>query len=325
MGRIEHRRPRPGHGDTRVGPRRLPPVGFAFLGLAAVAAVIELWPIVNAIWIGATTWPGEVPRLLPQVARAAGMVVLPAAVAWASPTRYRTNGWLWKGALIVAIVQLLRYAVDFARDAVLNWLIEGGASIDDPAPMLINIGIGLALASLAVLGVWALGEGIKDAGGQSRVAVAVSVVASIALGLLLVVPAFMGGVTLGIELIPDLLSVAINMLFVLANGLLAGRAIAGVIRGLRPVGAWRGGAIGATVVFLVPVLSLGVLLVNSYLLDSADGIAIPFLGVASWFGWPLVALSLAAGMGRLPAAVPGAAGSGFVMRGRPRHVPAPAA
>src|SRR4051812_1082766 len=66
MGRIEHRRPRPGHGDTRVGPRRLPPVGFAFLGLAAVAAVIELWPIVNAIWIGATTWPGEVPRLLPQ-------------------------------------------------------------------------------------------------------------------------------------------------------------------------------------------------------------------------------------------------------------------
>ena len=300
-------------------------VGRVFLALAAVVAVIELWPIANAIWIGATDWPGDVPQLLPQAARAAAMVVLPAAVAWASPKRYRANGWLWNGAVLVSVIQLLRYPVDFGRDALINAFLEGGGDLGDPVPTVLNLGVGLALAFLAILGVWALSEGLKDAGGRSTSAVVVAAAAAVVLGLLLVVPAFMAGLTLDLNLVPDLLSVAVNSLYVFANALLAGRAIAGVLRVLRPALAWRAGAVGGSVVFLVPVLSLGALLVSSYLLPADAPLSVPFLGVATYFGWPLVAIAIALGMGRLERRAPSLVGSGFVMRGRPRHTPAPAA
>jgi hypothetical protein len=302
----------------------LPVVGRVFLGLAAVVAVIELWPIANAISIGATDWPGDIPQLLPQAARAAAMVVLPAAVAWASPKRYRANGWLWNGAVLVSVIQLLRYPVDFGRDALINSFLEGGGDLGDPVPTVLNLGVGLALAFLAILGVWALSEGLKDAGGRSTSAVVVAAAAAAVLGLLLVVPAFMTGLTLDLNLVPDLLSVAVNSLYVFANALLAGRAIAGVRRALRPALAWRAGAVGGSVGFLVPVLSLGALLVSSYLLPADAPFSVPFLGVATYFGWPLVAIAIALGMGRLERRAPSLVGSGFVMRGRPRHTPAPA-
>jgi hypothetical protein len=324
LGRIEHRQTRRGSA-TRHDLGTLPVVGRVFLVLAALTAVIELWPIANAISIGATTWPGEVPNLLPQAARAAGMVILPAAVAWASPTRYRTNGWLWNGALLVALIQLLRYPVDLARDAAITSLLDGGADLGDPVPLILNLGVGLGLAFLAILGVWALSEGLKDAGGRSTVAVVVAAVAGIALGMLLVVPAFMAGATLDLGFVPDLLSVVVNSLYVFANALLAGRAIAGALRRLRPVAAWRAGAVGGSVVFIIPVLSLTVILVSSYLLPADAPVSVPYLGVATYFGWPLVAIAIALGMGRLERPAPGHVGSGFVMRGRPRHTPAPAA
>ncbi|HEY3334547.1 MAG TPA: hypothetical protein VGK16_04850 [Candidatus Limnocylindrales bacterium] len=297
-------------------------IGWAFVALAVVVGVIELWPIVEAISIGATAWPGDLPQLLPNVARAAAMVILPAAVAWASPTRHRANAWLWKGALLVALVQVVRYPAEFARDAVLSALLAGGADLGEPVLMLVNVGVGLGLALLAVLGVWALSEGIKDAGGRSTVAVVFATLVAVALGLLLVVPAFMAGAVLDLRLVPDLLSVLVNMLFVFANALLAGRCVAGALRGARPVAAWRAGAIGGVVLFLVPVLSLAVLLANAYLLGQDSPMSIPFMGVATYFGWPLLALALGMGMGRLAAPAPRLVGSGFVMRGRARHIPA---
>jgi hypothetical protein len=239
--------------------------------------------------------------------------------------RYRTNGWLWNGALLVAVIQLLRYPVDLARDAAITSLLDGGADLGDPVPLVLNLGVGLGLAFLAILGVWALSEGLKDAGGRSTIAVVVAAVAGIVLGILLVVPAFMAGATLDLGLVPDLLSVVVNSLYVFANALLAGRAIAGVLRGLRPATAWRAGAIGGSVVFTIPVLSLTVILVSSYLLPADSPISVPYLGVATYFGWPLVAIATALGMGRLGRAAPSHVGSGFVMRGRPRHTPAPAA
>ena len=322
MGRIEHRRRR-GPAARGTGLRRLPVVGVVFVALAALVAVLELWPIVTELSLGTTTWPGEIPQLLPGAARAAAMVLLPAAVAWGSPTRYRVNGWLWKGALIVAVIQVLRYPLDAARDAILGALVEGGAELNDPVPMLVNVGVGLGLAALSILGVWALGEGLKDAGGRSRVAVVVAGVLAVSLGLLLLVPAFMAGtVTLTLALVPDLLSVLLNVLYVFANALLAGRAIAGALRGVRPALAWRVGAIGGAVVFLVPVLSLALLLLNSYVLTDGTPLSFSFLGVMTCLGWPLVALALAMGMGRIAAPTPSLVGSGFVMRGRAHFAPA---
>ena len=253
------------------------------------------------------------------------MVALPATVAWASPARYRANRWLWNGALLVAVIQLARYPVDFARDALISSILEGGGDLSGTVPTAINIGVGLSLAFLSILGVWALSEGLKDAGGRSTVAVVVAAVVGVALALLLVVPPFMAGATLDLNLLPDLLSVAVNSLYVFANALLAGRAIAGVVRRLRPPIAWRAGAIGGSVVFLVPVLSLSALLVSSYLLPADGAISVPFLGVATYFGWPLVAIAVGMGMGRIERPAPSLVGTGFVMRGRPRQTPAPTA
>ena len=53
-----------------------------------------------------------------------------------------------------------------------------------------------------------------------------------------------------------------------------------------------------------------------------EPVAIPYLGVATYFGWPLFAVALAMGMGRLPVRSPQALGSGFNVRGRARFVPA---
>ena len=72
-----------------------------------------------------------------------------------------------------------------------------------------------------------------------------------------------------------------------------GGRIAGALRGVRPAAAWRAGAVGGSVVFLVPVLSLASLLANTYLLAPDSGFSVPFLGLATYFGWPLVAIALA--------------------------------
>ena len=93
-------------------------------------------------------------------------------------------------------------------------------------------------------------------------------------------------------------------------------------RGVRPALAWRVGAIGGAVVFLVPVLSLALLLLNSYVLTDSTPLSFSFLGVMTYLGWPLVALALAMGMGRIAAPTPSLVGSGFVMRGRAHFAPA---
>jgi hypothetical protein len=45
---------------------------------------------------------------------------------------------------------------------------------------------------------------------------------------------------------------------------------------------------------------------------------VPFLGAASLLGWPLFAVALAAGMGRVSASTTRGRSAGFVLRGTPR-------
>lgn len=114
MARIEHRRNVGGGGRPAPSLARLPLIAKSFLGFAVLTAVLELWSVPVAWWQGATEWPALVPRLAPEAARAAAMVALPAAVAWGNPVRHRTNVWLWRGAVLVALVQLLRYPASLA-------------------------------------------------------------------------------------------------------------------------------------------------------------------------------------------------------------------
>ncbi|HEX5828982.1 MAG TPA: hypothetical protein VFY23_15765 [Candidatus Limnocylindrales bacterium] len=294
-------------------------MGWVFVLLAVGVAAIELWPVADAWWLGVSEWWQEVPNLLPEAARTGAMLLLPAAVAWGSPRRYRANAWLWKGALIIAIVQLLRYPVDFVRDAVIQGLTDGGAGFDDPLVLLSNLGVGLGLAVVSVLGVWALSEGVKDGGGRSRVAIVVAALVALVMGILYIVPSAMAGLEMSTELVTGLLSVAVNVLYLFAQGLLAGRAVAGVARRVAPRRAWAVGALGGVVLFAVPVVSLSVALANYFLIQPGAGIiSIPFFNVLPFFGWPAVAIGLAAGMARLQAPAPSLVGTGFVMKGKPR-------
>jgi hypothetical protein len=291
------------------------------IALGVLVAAIELWPIVTAWSLGVTEWWSELPQRLPAAARSGAMVMLPAAVAWGTPDRDRRNRWLWTGAMIVAATQLLRYPVNVASRWLYTTLIEGGTDPSDPLVTVISLGIALVLAVGSVLGIWALGEGLKDSGGRSEIAVVVALVVTIGFGLLLGIPSVMAGLRVDLEVVASLVSLVVNLLFLFVEGLLAGRAIAGALNGARPAGAWRAGAVAAVVLWVLPILSLVTLLVSTFVL--VDGtLSVPYLGVATYFGWPLFAVALALGMGRLPVRSPNAAGSSFLVQGTARFTPA---
>jgi hypothetical protein len=301
--------------------RGLPPLALLSLGLGVVVAAIELWPIVSAWFIGATEWWSGVPERLPLAARSAAMVMLPAAVAWGTPDRDRRNRWLWTGAMIVAATQLLRYPVSVAWTWLFTTLFEGGTDLSDPLITLLSLGIALLLAAGSVLGTWALAEGLKDGGGRSDVAVVVALVVAIVFGLLLGIPSLMAGLRVDTELLASVVSLIVNLLLLFVAGLLAGRAVAGAINGATPAGAWRAGAVGAVLLWVLPILSLVTLLVGSFLLVDTP-LALPYLGATSSFGWPLFAVAVALGMGRLPVRSANAVGTSYLVRGTVRFTPA---
>ena len=76
----------------------------------------------------------------------------------------------------------------------------------------------------------------------------------------------MAGLRVDMELVASLVSLVVNLLLLFVEGLLAGRAVAGALNGARPAGAWRAGAVGAVVLWVLPILSLVTLLVSSFLL-----------------------------------------------------------
>ena len=301
--------------------RGLPPIALVSLALGAVAAAIELWPIVTAWSLGVTEWWSELPQRLPLAARSGAMVLLPAAVAWGTPERERRNRWLWTGALIVAATQLLRYPVSAGSSWLYTTLIEGGSDPSDPLITLISLGIAMVLAVGSVLGIWALGEGLKDGGGRSEVAVVIALVVTIAFGLLLGIPSLMAGLQADADLVASLVSLVVNLLLLFVEGLLAGRAVAGALNGARPAGAWRAGSIAAVVLWVLPILSLVTLLLSSFILVG-EPLSIPYLGVATYFGWPLFAVALALGMGRLPVPSRDAVQPSFRVQGMARFTPA---
>lgn len=324
MARIEHRTVRETRGTaarprSRDWLRRLPPVGRVFLVLAGVVLLVTLGPVVTAFSQGVTEWWSVGGQLLPTAARNAALVVLPAAVAWARPGRPSANRWLWKGALIVAGVQLARYPMGYVQ----GQLLQAATEATDPLlPYLANVAISVALALLSVLGLWALSEGLKDAGARSRLVPVVALVAAAVVTVAFFVPSLLSNPPADVQLLIEVISILINGLFLFVEALLAGRAITGASRRLRPAPAWLAGAIGAIVMLVVPLISILRLLVSQLLAPGEPAFQVPFLDVATYFGGPLVALAVAMGMGQLAARAPDPGGAGFVMRGAARYVPA---
>jgi hypothetical protein len=299
MARIEHRRPSAGR-LASPAVRRLPGSARLFAVLALVAAVVALWPVVNAWWFVQATEPlAELPSLLPTAARNAAIVALPVAVAWAAPWDAGANAWLWKGAVMAAIVQLVRYPWALVSDRLIGEALDAGLVAGgelQSVPYLVVVGVGLTLAVLSALAVWALSEGLSDAGGR----LGGPVLALIAVGVLAVIVVGFGPAlaSAGEGLVLGLASMVSNGLFLLAQGLLAARAIAGAARRVPPVVAWRVGAIAAGVLMALPLVTLGQLLLAQFVATAGEAIPTVVLLLATYAGWPLFTLAVAMGMGR---------------------------
>jgi hypothetical protein len=148
--------------------------------------------------------------------------------------------------------------------------------------------------------------------------VPVALVVTLVFGILLVIPTVMSGLALDLDGVLLVVSLGFNSAFVFAEGLLVGRAVAGAIGGSRPRHAWVAGAFGAAVIWIGPLVSWVLLLGNSLLTPGTEPFAIPFYSLTPLFAWPLVALAIAAGMGRMWAAATTRAGRTFVVQGTPR-------
>jgi hypothetical protein len=306
MARIVHRHRLPSLAPA-PGIRRLPARGRLFLALAAVAAAVELWPAVNATWLGVTDVLGEFASVLPTAFRNAAVVGLPAAVVWAQPRARRVNPWLWKGAVIVAVVQLARYPADRFTRALIEAANVGEPGAAVPAFALASV-VGLLLAFLTTLGIWALSEGLMDAGAR----LAKAVIAGLGLAVVgIVVVAFGPSVMAAIQeggdplLAVNLASVLVNALYLFSLALLAGRSVAGAIGRLDPRLAWRLGAVAAVSLAVVPVVSLGLTILGSASQTALPEVLFTALRLSVFLGWPLLAVAFASGMGAQPRWVDG--------------------
>jgi hypothetical protein len=327
MARIVHRHRLPSLAPA-PGLRRLPVAGRVFLALAAVVAAVEVWPAVNAVWLGVTDILSEFAQVLPAVFRNAAVVALPAAVLWARPRAPRVNPWLWKGAVIVAVVQLARYPVGLVQDALIETAQVSDAGAASPEYAVASV-LGLLLAFVATLGIWALSEGLKDAGARLHaVVVAGLAVTVVAVVIITFGPSVVAAIEQGGDpLLPvNLVSVLANGLYLFALALLAGRSTAGALRRLEPRIAWVLGAIASVSLAAVPVVSLGLTLANSIAQTPAPEGVLTALRLSIFIGWPLLAAAIGMGMGAMPVRN----GAGFRARrhalgSAPRLVPGPTA
>ncbi len=306
MARIVHRHRLPSLAPAR-GLRRLPVPGRVFLVLAAVVAAVELWPAIDAIWLGVTDIVDELSTVLPTTFRNAAIVALPAAVLWARSRAPRVNPWLWKGAVLVAAVQLSRYPIGLVQETLVEAASTSEAGAASPEYAIASI-LALLLAFATALGIWALSEGLKDAGARFPnlvivgLAVAVAAVMTFVFG-----PSVRAAIEAGNDpqLPINLVSVLANGLYLLSLAVLGARGVAGVARALDGRMAWRLGAIAAVSLAVLPVVSV----FTSYLVstsgETAPEIVYTVLRLAVFIGWPLFAVALGMGMAAWPARRPG--------------------
>ena len=276
-------------------------VGYASLVAAFGFLVFGLRPLTEMGDPRMWSWE-EVPYTVMNPLRSAAVLLLPAALEFGVPGARRAVPWLMRGAVLLALEELLRPLVRAGQSALIDrQMFDWGAETPyaDPA------WIALVLASFAVsivgiAGVWALSDGLADAGGRPRRGLLVLLVAAgTALALVTYAPLQVFDTLQGMDasiavalvssLVGSVLSVVDNALWLVVGA----RLIAGVAARRRPRTAWVIGALaGAT---LIAVRIASPLLFGWIQPDRTVGYVFLFSGTASWV---LLAIALAAGLGR---------------------------
>jgi hypothetical protein len=275
--------------------QRLGPVGWVFAVLAAAWAAVELWPITQFSAFDSVSGDAMlVVRTLGDVA----IVALPTGLLLGFPGARRRNPWLFRGVVLLALVQLLQPAIR----ALQGWVFEQvDPGVEGFSPLYAALTmLSLAVGVISLAAVWAVSDGLFDAGARPhRAFLFVVGGAAVVLDLALIVP-YVAANGLGIFTngVLDLVSLALSLAMAVLWYVVVARLVVGFAAGLVPRRAWALGAIAGAMFILE-------LLASTFLLwaGQAGRVAVdlaPLLLVAASAVWILLFAAFANGLGRGP-------------------------
>lgn len=283
-------------------------IGWASAVFAISTLIVQLMPLTSD---GALSDANRLTAIVTalRAAAASAAIGLPAALELGLPGARHRTPWLYRGAVLLALAQLLVFGLGQLQRRVLT-----DADVADPSsPLVLAFSIGaLGAAILQVAGTWSFADGLADLGARPRRAFLVGLP-------VLAVAALLGGyIPSLIEYIPagveqnGVASVALVVLRAVVGTVqvaltvaLGVRLIDGATRRLRPTRAWRVGAIAgaslvaSSVLFAVFVdLSWAIqVLRDASLFDLLTPLTL-LLRLTEMLGWVLLVSALAAGLGR---------------------------
>ena len=285
--------------------QRLGPVGWTFAVLAVAWAVVELWPLTQ---FSAFDSLGQDALLVVRTLGDVALVALPAGLLLGFPGARRRNRWLFRGLVLLALVQLAQPAMRALQAWVLEQVDLSVAGFNPLWTAMVLVWLAIAVISLA--GVWALSDGLFDAGARPRRAVLVVIAgAAVALELAVLVQVVADdGLGVFRDGLLSIASFAISIAVYAAWFVVGARLVAGFAAGLVPRRAWALGALAGGLLIidsLVPTLQLSAGPLGAMSLSLG-----PVLVVTSSAVWVLLFLALALGLGRGTNRGPGS-GAGF--------------
>ena len=232
--------------------------------------------------------------------RDAAIVAMPFALELGVPGARRRTPWLMRGLVLLALDQLSKPVLGYAREFAFTELDPGGNPFQYDTPLALSLGL-LTIATnlLTIGGAWGLSDGLADAGSRPRRRLLASVVivgTAISVIAYLPVSGFFGeGAVPGdqpvfwLNLAALLMGlVEIALWFAVGTRLAAGPAFR-----LRPRRAWLLGAAAGAVILLArfgyPLLFIA----------RTQSPELPLaLAVGASAGWIVLFLAFAAGLGR---------------------------
>jgi hypothetical protein len=232
--------------------------------------------------------------------RDAAFVVLPAALELGVPGARRRTPWLMRGAVLLALEQVSRPALDAVRDQYFTLVPDAfDLGFDTPAGLALML-VGLAVTLVGIAGAWALSDGLADAGARPRRWVLTGAVAAgLAVSLYAYLPVygfFTEGAVFEIEK-PlwwvNLAGLVLGFVDLALWLVVSVRLASGPVLRLRPRRAWL---IGAAAGLGVLVLRFALPVIFVWGPSSPDLVwLLPFVSAGPWI---LLAVAFAAGLGR---------------------------
>ena len=298
MTRVAHRRfltPAEAKARRPLGPaQRLGPVGWVFTVLAVTWAVVELRPLTEYTAFRSVS---DVALLVVRTLGDVALLALPAGLLLGFPGARRRNPWLFRGLVIISLVQLAQPALR----AFQGWVFEQ----EGPSPYArfdplyaAMVLVSLVIAVLALAGAWALSNGLFDAGARPRRTVIVLIVAAVvALELVFLAPVVAtNGLAVFRTGILDVVSLAVSVASYAVWVVVGARLVVGSAAGLVPRRAWALGALaGALLILEQPAF---ILFAWASQLTEADLGPAPLIAAMVSSVWVLLFLALALGLGR---------------------------